>query len=168
MAEEKLFAQVILKSDQLAAIGCLAIHSSSLEERIAKAIWATCKLDEKIGRIFTDNTQLAGKIETLQNLMKYRLNSDAAKFAFKDLYERIKGAIPDRNTVIHGSWSLLVEMSEVTGEEFRMTPQATRTRHGQQDRILDAAHIMEIARLFSALEHHLDEFLTQYKSELSP
>lgn len=97
-------AQLILKHDQLAAIGLVAAASASLEATIELSLSFLTGLDEdECGLLLTGKT-LGPKLELLKRLGLRRLKSAEAQGAFAAMMDSLSSLIGERNAVIHGTW----------------------------------------------------------------
>jgi hypothetical protein len=164
-----LQSERILNKKQLYAIGSVAVESSRLETLIELLIWSICGFDKEQGRIFTDRTQLDGKLAILRELIKDQLKSVKTKAEFKTISDAISNTIPKRNTIIHGEWLGVPKALKKIPEVKSDYPVAIRIKMGRSN--IPPIHADEVSRVARSLGDHHEQliyFWLGHMHELSP
>jgi len=100
-----IIAQSVLSTDQLAAIGCIAVESAYLEDTVETIIYNLSGLTREKGEIFIDKFMLDSKLNLLKELSIIKFKSKKRKLFLSELIGEIKSANSERIIAIHGLWT---------------------------------------------------------------
>lgn len=158
-----LSSETILTQQQLAAVGCVAIESTYLEQVLERFIWALAGLDEKAGIHFTHKLSVGPRIDLLRELVLSKLDAQY-RDEFGALIGRLKESNERRNTIVHGAWITTVSNVMVLwrdGPEKYDPALARRRRIGKPDLEFSAVEVIKVAEALSDLRYDLMEFFDQ-------
>lgn len=100
-----MFADM-LSEPQKAAIASVAIAHAELEPKLDRCIIELCHLQWPHGEVLLENTRVERKLEILDKLLKIEFHGTGFPTEFKSVYEALKDLNSQRNTIIHGQWTL--------------------------------------------------------------
>ena len=144
-----MYSEKILTPEQLQAIGSVAVEASRLEEWVEILIWELCGFDEKTGRVFTERMMLDAKVELFRDLFTQRNSDKKIASEFKEIFDKIKGDIPKRNTIIHGHWSpedIKASLFKIVSGQSCSDSVAVRKRLKKTPPPVLAKDVIEVAR----------------------
>ena len=114
--------QMILSPAEQAAIGCLAVEVTRLEDYCEELICDLCRLTPIRAEVFVGRMMITAKVEALFSILEPYAKSKKRKDDIKKLLVRIKTLVSDRNTVVHGKWDFKVAVLpklKITRAAFR-------------------------------------------------
>lgn len=163
----------ILTTEQLAAIGSVAVESTYCELEVEQWIWVLAGLEPERGIHFTHGIQLQNRLDMLGQLAKERLSNQEDKVEMAALISDLKIANNDRNVVIHGMWFSAVERRKLISDGIASHPPATAfKRRLRSDPLeLSASAVSEVAQRIANLTFTLSRmdslFAVQLEQETS-
>jgi hypothetical protein len=169
-----MWSQIVLKDNDLTAVGCLALESSMLERLITALIRAL------VGPVVSDallkNKMMSPKLELLKTLLLDAIkrviagNGDKEKKArliteVTDLCDKIASDIKHRNTVIHGEWAF---REGITLNSLMLVLEAKNrfeaiARRGNANPV-SVKEVMSLAEKFSRYQNQLSDRYQEYVS----
>lgn len=169
-----MWAEFILKDDQLKAIGCLAVESSMLDQLMGSLI------PSLVGPAISDlllgkNAMMGAKATILKAVfvdevdMIENQKKDGLKQRVADLMDKITSDIANRNTVIHGEWAF--DPKPLTIREWfdAHAKEAIATKASGNK--VKATEVMMLAKRFDSYQDQLkdlyEEYLTMHMSSPS-
>ena len=148
----------LLTEAQKSAIADVAIASSELEAEVERCIIELCRLWWPHGSVLLENTRLESKLNIFQQLLQAEFQGKVVPEGFTFVHTSLKDLNAQRNTIVHGQWtlrSLAVEKiderkpGQAMKDIERKDIVAHRTRKGKQPPPIAARHIKKVAELMS-------------------
>jgi hypothetical protein len=136
----------------LRALGRVAVESSQLKGFLRTAVPVIAGIHPDAADAFVAGVGVRRLLEMLQKLGSATLRPTQAD-ACKNLVDRLKAAIEERNIVAHGAWIGEPENEEDFGRPF--IPKCA-TAHNKKRR-LSAANIIKVAKTLEDLQYELWE-----------
>lgn len=157
-----------LTSEQLKAIGCLAVESTHLELFIDALIRSIGKLDDVAFEVFLGRLTIEPKTQILRDLLWPRLeNMPKVKKSFKLMYDDIKDMITKRNTVIHGIWGSREENKMIRASDLlTLRAETDAVARRKKGNAVAAADVMDLVRRFDQRQSDLLDWWISYERAL--
>lgn len=165
-----LKSEFILTQSQLAAVGCVAIESTYLEQEAAIIIWSLLGTDAERGHQVTVALSSTARFELISTLLKQRDLPPQIADAAAKLFARIRAANGQRNTIIHGDWTTSVKnFFLLMRDGADKHPPAKATNNTRRDSTsITADQIMTVARELSECRTELVDLIDRALSEGPP
>ena len=164
----RVYSEIILTQEHLAAIGSVAIESSNCERLIESIIWNILGIKESQGKFISKASGFKTSIDLMTNLVRERLKQNAEKNdeilkEFSEITAALTKANERRNIVIHGDWRQpfqnFLDMLGRTPEEFPTAKVFKRQTHSAPIEF-PAEEAREVAVDLSHLQHRLLMFIS--------
>lgn len=147
----------LLSETQKAAIADVAIAHAELESELDLCIIELCKLYWPHGAVLLENIRVERKLDILNKLIEVEFHGREVPPLFKTTYVALKELNTQRNTIIHGQWTLR-SLANFKADEPRRRGQARtdierrdivahRNKRGKQPPAIAASHIKKAAEL---------------------
>jgi len=153
-----MLTKFMLTVEERAAIGDLVAASAWLESVVGILIEQLAKLERHAFGALVEGAMLGKKLEALQTLGDYRIESESMKEEFHSLLERARSLNSERNIVVHGQWQPKGGAS--LGDYFGWQPgekpmEFVQTRRIKGDKSLDASRVVVLGEEFHLLGDEL-------------
>lgn len=148
----------LLNEAQKTAIADVTIASSELEAEVERCIIELCRLWWPHGSVLLDNMRVEAKLNVFQQLLETEFREKAFPEGFTFVHSNLKDLNTQRNTIVHGQWTLRSLAIERLGERRpgqamkdieRKDIVALRKRRGKQPPPIAARQIKKVADLMS-------------------
>lgn len=148
----------LLTEAQKSAIADVTIASAELEAEVERCIIELCRLWWPHGSVLLENTRVESKLNILQQLLQAEFHDKQVPEGFTLAYNNLKDLNAQRNTIVHGQWTL---KSLAVGKIGEMRPSqaardielkdivAHRKKRGKEPPPIAARHIKKVAELMS-------------------
>lgn len=157
-------SQTVLTTEQLAAIGSIAVESAYLEDIVETLIYKLSGLTRKKGEIFLEKFMLDSKLNLLKELGMIKLKSKKRKLVLSELIGEIKQANSDRTLAIHGFWIPgKITLASIAKGELEQDAKAVRSNSRRQGS-LSAHKLADIAKRVSDGRYELFVFFQKFLS----
>jgi hypothetical protein len=158
-----LISRIFLSTDQLAAIGSIAVESSYLEDYIEELIRRIAHFDDDLASVFMPKSMMRNKIIILKLLASRNLKRKKKKAKFIDnLLDRIATANSDRVSAIHGIWEPIAGKPTGLINYLLMPPSAklpvAKHQKKGKSQLLHSSRLEGIATTISDLHQQLYTF----------
>lgn len=154
-----------LTTEQLAALGSIAMESAYLEDLVDMLIGEIAKLSDAQFRALLPGAMLAAKLGILNDLAILKLKSKAKKEKISSIITNLKHLNSQRTTAIHGQWTSLERLSFADiakGASFTVgNAEAIHVRGKKQPSKLHASRLQDIADGISEYRDQLFHFCLQ-------
>ncbi len=164
----------LLTEAQKAAIANVTIASSELETELERCIIELCRLWWPHGAVLLENLRVESKLNILQQLLETEFHGKGVPEAFSYVYSNLKDLNAQRNTIVHGQWTLRSLAVERIGERKpgqamkdieRKDIVAHRRRRGKQSPSIAARQIKKVSDLMSLNRHLLHQLFWEHFSD---
>ncbi len=168
-----MFADLLTEA-QKAAIADVAIASSELEAEIERCIIELCRLYWPHGAVLLENIRVEAKLNIFQQLLLIEFRDSAIPEGFTFAYNNLKDLNAQRNTIIHGQWTLRSfangswessKPGQGAMEIERKDIVAHRKKRGKQPPPIAARHIKKVAELMSLNRELLHQLFWEHFSD---
>lgn len=157
-----LFSSLALTSEQLSAIGNVAVESTYCEQLLEEIIWALLELQDDQGKFITDRMLLDKRIELINDLWKPRLTDPEKLKTYCSISARLKEANKKRNTIIHGYWHIpTMKVSDLMNDHPFPPAVAIKRRLRSQPTTFSAENIQNVAEEIAEITNTMLEFAFQ-------
>jgi len=154
-----------LTTEQLAALGSIAMESAYLEDLVDMLIGEIAKLSDAQFRALLPGAMLAAKLDILHDLAILKLKSKTKIEKFGLIIAKLKHLNSQRTIAIHGQWQSLerISFAELAqGASFKLgNAEATHVRGKKQPSKLHASKLHDIADGISEYRDQLFHFCLQ-------
>lgn len=136
----------VLTTEQLAAIGSIAVESAYLEDFVDFMIaWLAGLPDEQLS-ILIPRAMLDGKLDILRNLGIIKLRSKRRKEEFQQIIAKLKELNSQRNIAVHGNWQSkeMHRLSDI-GKGIPVQIGNAEARGKKQNSVLHASKLQTVA-----------------------
>ena len=151
-----------LTTEQLAALGRIALESAYLESLVDQLIGEIAKLSDEQFRALLPGAMLATKLDILKNLASLKLKSKTKKEKLSSIIAELNHLNSQRNIAIHGLWQSLEKISFADlakGASIKTgNAEATLARGKKQPSKLHASKLQAIADGISEYCDQLADF----------
>lgn len=158
---KKMQSEIVLRDDELRAIGCVVLESTYLETLIDLLIKELCCLDERDYRLLIEGAQLKTKLDLLREITRARIKPEFIK-QHERLFGDISAQIANRNRIIHGRWGvphlrgMRGQNDEIVWERGGEAFAVRKARRAEKPHeLFKIRHVMTTARALSRLSHEL-------------
>lgn len=157
-------SRLVLTTEQLAAIGSVAVESTYCELAVERAIWVFLRLDEEQGKFITDRMLLDRRMDLLGNVAHSFLKQHPDQLAIlQDIISKLREGNDERNHIIHGEWvpSVRRGLLEAMQTNPKHLPPATaiKRRLNSAPRMMGAAKIHKTAEKIATYTRRLVRFV---------
>lgn len=154
-----LASKIVLKPDQLQAIGAVAVESTYLERHVETLTWKLAKLSDQDGQHLTGRMMMDTRLDLLSSIALPKIKKLERKTEFRDIISKLKAANTERNIAIHGIW--LWRRNELSLSELldmELDAEASRRRPDKEPQKLAANKIIKTAESLADLNRRLGVF----------
>ena len=123
----RVLSRLILKPEQLAALGSVVAESTYVEMLVDGMICRLAKLKPQQFSAFLGGAMLQRKLEVLEQLGEPHIKSARRKAAFKKLMLELRDGNTERTKAVHGVWLFAIEGNTLKLDKA----EATHTRRGK-------------------------------------
>ena len=168
-----MFADLLTEA-QKAAIADVAIAGSELEAEIERCIIELCRLHWPHGAVLLENVRVEAKLNIFQQLLLVEFRDAAIPEGFTFAYNNLKDLNAQRNTIIHGQWTLRcfsngswksAKPGQGSKEIESKDIVARRQKRGKQPPPIAARHIKKVAELMSLNRQLLHQLFWEHFSD---
>lgn len=151
-----------LTTEQLAALGSIAMESAYLEDLVDMLIGEITKLSDEQLRAILPGAMLAAKLDILKNLAVLKLKSKSKQQKISSIIAELKHLNGQRTIAIHGQWQSLQKFTLAdiaNGLAIEIgNAEATHVRGNKQPAKLNAGKLQDIADGISEYRDQLFHF----------
>ena len=151
-----------LTTEQLAALGSIAMESAYLEDLIDMLIGEITKLSDEQLRAILHGAMLAAKLDILKGLAALKLKSKSKREKISSIIAQLKHLNSQRAIAIHGQWRSLQKFTLsdlVKGLNIEIgNAEATHVRGGKKPSKLNASKLQDLADGISEYRDQLFQF----------
>ena len=167
---KQINSQKILTQEQLAAIGCVAVESASLEGLVDYGIYKLTGQHETTGRLLLGNMMLGSKVDVLADLFKLYIGQENFDKDCSKVFSDIKHELSNRNTIIHGFWatfSTVADMMSLNPAAQGARTVATKPMRSGNHRKFEIEKVMDVARAISVLYLKLQDLIVTMRNAMA-
>lgn len=158
-APRKIRSRLIMTTEQLAAVGSVALESTECEMVVEDLIWKLARLNQESGKLFTQGMQMQNRLEMLLQLGKLNIVQPATLERFTGLISKLKELNGSRNIIIHGSWGAWYTLAEIRTDPLKVSiPIARKRRPNSPPATLAADKVDAVAIEINEFTQKLYEF----------
>lgn len=165
----------LLSEAQKAAIAEVAIAHAELESELDRCIIELCKLFWPHGAILLESARVERKLDIFSQLLETEFRESEVPPLFRTTCAALKDLNTQRNTIIHGQWTLRsmatydVEKPPRRGQALidieRKDIVAHRSKRGKQRPAISARHIKRAAELLVLNRRLLHQLFWEHFSD---
>jgi hypothetical protein len=149
-----MISERTLQSDELRAVGCVAIESSILDRLLEAIICDACGFDSVKQELFTGKLMFAAKADAVKEILLPKLRSKKRRDRLTELHAAMKLANSQRVTALHGQWQWESSREPHDIADGRLY----RAVSTHKKRRVTASQLMSIAHSLSAVHREMQLF----------
>lgn len=169
-----MFAELLSES-QKASIAAVAIAHVEVEVEVERCIIELCGVSWLHGAVLIEKTSFERKLEIFKQLLEIEFHETAVPLALRQVDASLRDLNAQRNTVIHGQWTVrsLVSFEQTKprrpGQLMRDIERkdivAYRKKMGKQPPPISAKHIAKVAGLLVLNRRLLHQLFWEHFNE---